>query len=274
MQPLLVITDFSGAARHALDFAANLIAGSARPIELVHVYTLPVTYTVEGIVLAGLALDLEPVTRALEAELDRARRAWPELQIRGRMITGSFLEALRDEAQAVAPQFIVLGTSGFTNLYPGDTDPLDALKMLRAPVLLVPESAPIRPIRKLVYACNYRYAGPARTPVEAIKEWVSEIGAGLSVLHTDKAQQGTDPEQAAGERWLRTALEPLQPAYHWVVDPDFLHGLRTFLSTHPVDCVLAVPRRYGFWESLFHQSRTKALARMNKLPILAIPELS
>lgn len=273
MDRILVTTDFSAASRHALDFTAVQLEGRKALVELVHVYTVSVVATADALAVSALGAGIEHAEALLQHELRRIREAWPTLTVNGRVIAGDFLEILREEALLQGPQFIVLGTSGFRDLYTGDTDPLDALRQLRVPVLFVPESAPLRPILNVAYACNYRYAGPERTPVAAMSGWISWTGASLRVVHTDKQPRGEDARQSEGERWMRGTLARHAPDFEWVVDQDVLHGLSQYLSNSDVDCVMAVPRRYGFWESLFHESRTKALARMNTLPVIAIHEL-
>jgi nucleotide-binding universal stress UspA family protein len=273
MDRILITTDFSPASRHALEFAASLLAARDASIELVHVYSVSVTHAADGASLAAFSEGFSHAERLMKAELDRLREVAPEIHATARVLTGNFLETLRDEVVAIRPRFIVLGTAGFGDLYLGDTDPLDALKLLRAPVLFIPEGAPVRPIRKLAYACNYRYTNAQRTPVKALTDWVSWIGASLRVVHVDPQERGADPRQRSGEAWLHEALDALQPQFDWVVDTNVLRGLSGYLSNSDADCVVAVPRRYGFWESLFHESRTKALARMNRLPVIAIPEL-
>lgn len=273
MERILVTTDFSAASRHALDFTANLVTGRDVLIDLIHPYPVSVLATADALALASLGAGIERAEHLLDGELARMAEARPELRISGRVIAGTFLETLRQESALVGPRFIVLGTAGFGELYLEGTDPLETLRMLPAPVLFIPEGAAIRPINNIAYACNFKYAAPGRTPVAAISDWTSWLGARLEIVHIDKHERGQDPQQVDGEQWLRQALSPLDPAFHWIVDPDLLHGLGTFLLHHNTDCLLVVPRRYGFWENLFHQSRTKALARLNRVPVLAVHEL-
>lgn len=273
MDRILVTTDFSEASRHALDFAANMLQGRDALIDLVHPFPVSVVATADALALAAIGAGIEQAEALMQAELRRMNQARPGLRISGRVIAGNVLKTLREEATLSNPAFIVLGTAGLGDIHLDDTDPLDALRMLQVPVLFVPLGAPLRPIRNVTYACNYRYAGPGRTPVAAIKAWIDWTGAKLHIVHCDKQQQGEDPRQAEGERWLRDAFAALEPSFEWIVDPDILHGLSVHLGQSDPDCVMAVPRRYGFWESLFHQSRTKALARMNRLPVVAIHEL-
>jgi nucleotide-binding universal stress UspA family protein len=267
MPEILIITDFSDKSKHALDFACTLLKDKDATLDLLHIYQLPGTYAADGIAVAAMGNALELANAEVEEEAQRVRDACPGLQITGRIAVGGFLEILQEETQNRKPAFLILGTAGFNDFYLGDEDPLNALRTLHVPVLFVPNAAAIKPIRHVAYACNYAYAGP-QTPVNEITQWINFIHADLEVVHSDPNPEA-DEEQIKGEGWLKTALNSLQPVFNWVQDSDMLRGLSSFFRRKEVDCVLVVPRKYGFWQSMFRNSRTKALIRLNKLPVIA-----
>ena len=93
--------------------------------------------------------------------------------------------------------------------------------------------------------------------------------ARLEVVHADNRDHGADDQQNRGEEWLRKQLEPLHPDFYWEKSQDVLAGITRFVADHDIDCVAMVPKKMGMWERLFRQSRTKALARLNKIPVIA-----
>jgi nucleotide-binding universal stress UspA family protein len=268
MPGILIITDFSDKSKHALDFACTLLKDKAASIDLLHIYQLPGTYSADGIAVAAMGNALEQADTEVEEEAQRAKNAYPGLEITGRIVVGGFLETLREETQNTKPAFLILGTAGFNDFYLGDEDPLNALRTLQVPVLFVPHGAAIKPIKHVAYACNYAYAGP-QTPVNEITQWINFMHADLEIVHSDPNPEGTDEVQVKGKGWLKTALNSLQPVFNWVQDSDMLRGLSSFFRRKEVDCVLVVPRKYGFWQTMFRNSRTKALIRLNKLPVIA-----
>ena len=268
MSTVLITTDFSAPSRHALDYACLLLRNKDISLDLLHIFEIPVGYTTDGMALAAIGDATGRAEERMQDELERIRAAYPGISIAGRVITGSFLETLRQEAKLTGAPFIVLGTAGFTDLYLGDDDPLNALRTIPAPVLFIPHGVPLKPIRNIAYASNYASAGP-QIPVRDIMDWIGLMDANLQVVHTDPNPYGTDVQQMVGENWLKKHLAPLMPAFHWIRDTDVIHGLSGFIASNNIDCVLVVPRKYGIWQSLFHQSRTKALARLNKIPVIA-----
>ena len=271
MQNILITTDFSEASRHALDYACLLMKDTPVALDLLHIFEVPITYTSDSLALTGVSHEIEMVEDRMILELDRVKTAHPGLQIEGRVITGSFLDTVLQEVLLTKPAFMILGTAGFNDFYLGDQDPLNALRMVTVPVLFIPLNAPIKPIKKLAYACNYANVG-VHTPVQQIISFVQFTNASLQIIHADKQAQGYDVKQVAGQQWLDGQLRRIAPAFHWIEDADVLHGLSSLIASNDIDCLVVVPRKYGIWESLFHSSRTKALARLNKVPIIAFHE--
>ena len=271
MQTVLITTDFSQASRHALDYACMLLRDSGVKLELLHIFPLPLTYAVDGLGVTSIGDALERVEELLTSEVERIGKLATEIKIESRVVTGSFLETLREEAESSLPLFIVLGTAAFSDIYLGDIDPLDALRVLPVPVLFVPQGAELKPMLHAAYACNYAHLG-AQTPVAEIKNLVHFFKSKLDVVHADEHPHGFDDHQAKGEDWLRQQLADLHPGYYWLQDTDIVHAIGSFINTNNVDCLIVVPRKYGIWQNLFHHSRTKALARLNKVPVLAFHE--
>ncbi len=271
MQTVLIVTDFSAASRHALDYTCQLLQGKDVVLDLLHIFSVPITYTSDGVAIAALGDGINRVNALMEDELERIKECNPGIKIDGRVTTGSFLETLKEETSLTRPLFMILGTSDFGDLYFGEADPLNALRMLRVPVLFIPSNAEIQPIKNIAYASNYAYVG-AQTPVNEVINWVRFTDSKLHIIHADALIRGADDKQTRGETWLREQTSVLSPSFHWIQDSDTLHGIGSFLSQNNIDCLVVIPRRYGLWESMFHKSRTKALARFNKIPIMAFHE--
>lgn len=270
---ILIATDFSPASRHGLHYACQLLQGKNIFLDLLHIYPVPVTYTTDGVALTAIQSGIERAERCMEQELAFVAAHFPGMHIKGRVITGGFLDTLHEETRRLRPFLLILGTAGFADLYFGDLDPLNALRDLPVPVLFIPQGAIIRPIKHMAYAVNYHYVNE-QTPLDVLVQLLRFFGADLQVVHADKEPEGADKRQTAGKEWLQERLKSLAvpPPFHWVQARDVIQGLNHFISSSQIDCVAVVPRRYGLWESFFRRSRTKALARLNKLPVLAVHE--
>ena len=43
-----------------------------------------------------------------------------------------------------------------------------------------------------------------------------------------------------------------------------------FVVQNDVDWLIVIPKKYGFFENIFHKSRTKGLTQSSKVPVLAL----
>jgi nucleotide-binding universal stress UspA family protein len=268
MKKILVTTDFSAASTHSLDYTCQLLKGKDVEIELLHIYSVPVNYTSDGIALVAINDAIERATELLDNELERSRQAFPGIRIQGKVHSGHQKDILIEEIATVRPLFVVISTSGYEDIFPGDPDPLDILVSLAAPVFFVPIGAPMIPVRNAAFACNYAYVGP-QTPTDEMMNLIRFIDAKLHVVHADPNPEGSDQQQESGKTWLNDQLAPVTPTFHWIQDEDALHGISNFVQSGNADCLIIVPRRFGIWENLFERRQMKALARLNKVPVLA-----
>jgi len=268
MRKVIVTTDFSQASRHAFDYTCMLLHGKDVTVELLHIFTVPVSYTMEGVAIAAMNETVENAEELLKQETDRASAAYPDMKVQGKLCAGDYLNTLIEEVEEVQPDFIVFGTDGTTDDFFGEDDLLSTLRNLPAPVLFVPTHAAMKPIRNIAYACNYAGVGP-HTPTESIIDFVQLLNAGLKVVHADTGSREDKQKELLGEEWLSGRLAPVHPSFYWQQGPDVLQCIIDFVVEHEIDCVMMVPKKQGFWEQLFYKSRTKALIRMNRLPIMA-----
>ena len=272
MQTILITTDFSSASAHALDYACTLFDGKNVRLELIYILPVSVSYTSDGIALTSLQQEIDRAEESLETELKRVHRCHNSLQIQSRVRTGSFLKTLQEETSTLKPMIVVIGTSGFSEVYLGDEDPLNALRKLEVPVLFIPAAAAIKPIKNMAFASNYSFSGK-QVPIAEIIAWSQFIQAtNLQVVHVDAELPENSPQQTTGQAWYQEQLASLNPTFTWVQHAKVIDGLTGFIVDQNIDCVLVVPRKYGIWQTLFHSSYTKALARLNRVPVIAFPE--
>ena len=155
MPSVLITTDFSNVSRHSLDYACTLLQGKDVTIDLLHVYSIPVSYTADGVAVSAISYGLDFSAERMEEEVAYVQSTYPSLKIAGRVITGNLVECLQDETRMRKPMFVVLGTAGFADFAIGEDDPLNALRSVSVPVLFIPFGTAIKPISRVAYACDY-----------------------------------------------------------------------------------------------------------------------
>lgn len=266
MAKIIFATDFSPVAQHAATYAAQLAQFLNKDLILLHVYIIPFAYTDSAVPLLNAEEVREIGENSIVAEQKRLLSIVPDLKIETKIMPGDLIDCLQDEVEEVQPELIILGTSGDEedSILWGSMA-VKALRSFKVPVLTIPSKASWRPIHKIAFAADYRKI-TEQTPFSEIKDWANKMKVFLSVVHIDNPTETTIPPPPL----LQNALSGLQPDYHSVSTENIVEGVQDFISKNQIDWLILIPRKYGFWGSLFHKSRTKMLAQVSHIPILAL----
>ncbi|HET8574091.1 MAG TPA: universal stress protein [Edaphocola sp.] len=266
MAQILLATDFSPVAQNAASYAAHLARYLQMDLVLFHAYIIPFAYADSAVPL----LNTEEVRAISEASMDaeniRLKALEPSLSIISRIVPGDLIDCIHEEIQENSPVLIVLGTSGDKeDSVLWGSMAVKALRAFTVPVLTVPSKAAWEPLSKMCFAADY-HTITENTPFHEISKWVKLMNAGFSVVHIDTPPAQTTEPPAL----LRSSLANLDPTYHSVSTDRIEEGVQAFINHHQIDWLILIPRKYGFWKSLFHKSRTKMLAQVSHIPILSL----
>lgn len=265
MAKVLFATDFSPVAQNAATYALHLADHLGLELELFHAYIIPFAYTDSPVPLLNVDEIQEIAESSMDAEHTRLKTLIPGMQIHKRIVPGDIIECLREKIEFDMPALIVLGTSGdeSDSLLWGSVA-IKALRSFSAPVLAVPAKASWKPVSRICFAADYAQIS-VQTPVAEVAGWVTRMKANLSVLHVDSGSEQTAPNPVLIEQ-----LQMLNPEYHSIIHEKMDEGVQNFVLHHQIDWLILIPRKYGFFENLFHKSRTKMLAQVSHVPILAL----
>lgn len=266
MATIIFATDFSPVAQHAATYAAHLAKYLHKDLLLLHAYIIPFNYADSAIPLLNAEEVKEIADNSIEAEQKRLQQIEPDLSIEGLVTAGDLIDCLQDQIAENKPQLIILGTSG------DDADSIlwgsmavKALRSFKIPVLTIPSKANWKPINKIAFAADYNKISE-NTPFQLISEWAKTMNAELSVVHIDNPTEASVPPPDL----LQVALKAQTPSYHSVSTENIIKGVQDFIQRNHTDWLILIPRKYGFWGSLFHKSRTKMLAQVSHIPILSL----
>jgi len=277
MKTIIVPTDFSAtaynAARYALGLAQQM--GTTR-IVLYHAYELIVP--IPDVPTSIPMVDPNDLKSASLEGLEHMKQdllpLLPEnavLEYRAENhLLASNIEDISKEENA---DLIVMGTTGGSQLEEIliGSNTIDVVKHTHCPVMIIPSAVTFRPIRKIVFACDFKKVGTS-TPVYPLKRLLSVFNAELHVLNIDKEGKGLSTDTPEASLLLDTLLEGYHPKYHFVDHSNVVQGIMEFADKENADLILTIPRKHGLFEGIFKRSRTAQLAFHTHIPMLAIHE--
>ena len=270
-QKVLVVTNFSAASKNALSYACQLLGVDNYAFLLVHIYTLPLTYTYEGVALASVSASMRDIEEELGNEMERVRQQYPQIDIRGQYVIGGLVESAREIIAAQSPELLIFGTAGYySELWHTDSELLVALRNLTIPVMIVPEHIVFQPVENIAFACDFKNICVPKQ-VDFIRQFVQQTKARLSVVHVTRSRPD-DALMKENERNIQEALQAVHPRYFSIENPEVFKAIDGFITEHRIDLLIVIPRKHEFWYSLFHKSNVQQLAFLNRIPLLALPE--
>lgn len=268
MNTFLLTTDFSKASYHALKYAASMAAdlGAGKLI---------IYHAQEG---EGPSASWQSEHEKIIEKLEQMRNE----------ITTHFLpdqtphfEIMTNEmpveigVQLLAEQFeadlIIVGATGkspFRQAWVGSSATRMAATT-RYPLLIVPENAHFKPIRRVVFACDLKQVSES-TPVKEIGKWLNILKANLLVLNVAKEKRPFDPDIIPEQYKIHQLLEPFNPDYHYTQGDDIADEIEDFAEDHSAGIIVSVPKPHSFFERVFQKSVTKQLMRESDIPVLVL----
>jgi nucleotide-binding universal stress UspA family protein len=274
MKTILVPTDFSNTAHNAAKYAlalANQIKASR--IVLYNAFQAPIS--VDPMVPTVQLLDMDLMKKSSEEGLAQFK-ATLKSEAFGDIEMDTFSEynvltgGINDLAKAVAADFIVMGITGggaVTETLIGSNAVSVSLHST-IPVIIVPPEASFKKINHVLLACDFKQVLET-TPVRPLKLLLENTGAALHILHVN-----TSNEKAIDVSFESMVLDSLlkvnNPQYHFIENESFTDGINQFADSNNIDMIITIPKKHGFFDSIFKKSHTKRLAFHSHLPLMVM----
>lgn len=274
MPTIIVCTNFSETSRNALSYACSLINSKVNKevtdILLLHIFTIPANYSGDGIALATINNGISFIEEDLHEELEWVHEKYPGINVIGKVTTGRLLEGLEEQLEEMRASLVIIGAGGhYGDLWSWDNNILNVLRNLSVPILTIPPNVSFRPLQNIAFACNLKNVSQ-NTPFTTLKNIIRFTEAKLHVVYVAGSDQKKDSSEAKNELLVHEKLDDLQPIYHTLYENQVIGAIGRFIEDQQIQLLLVMPRKHGLWESLFHKSYTKELARLNRLPIMAL----
>ncbi len=265
MDTIIVATDFSDASKNAAEYAANMNQQIAGQLHLFHAFNIPFSYTDNPLPIVSIEELTAIANEQLETECKRLQALFPNISIAYSSSPGETIDCLTEVVEQMNPLLVVMGTSGSSgNSLLWGSVAVQALRQLPSAVLSIPLTAKWKKIERICCAADYKNKD-VDFPFYAIKKWVKLTAASLKIVHVNQSDVEEKPDAIFIE-----SLNEIKPEYNTVKHVNIGEAVAEFVRFNQADWLMVIPKKYGFFENLFHKSRTEMLANANYIPILAL----
>lgn len=270
MKTILVATDFSKASLNAAKYAIDVAAVIGASVYILHVYQLPVSYSdISYAVTSGeIEQDAEDLMNDFRLQLTGTNIINVDLETEVRL--GDFVCELAKLCEKINPYLVILGIHKSTaaKRFFFGSQAIFAMKHVEWPLILVPEHAQFRSLKKIGIACDLIQVADT-LPVEKVKMLVKDFGAELHILNAGSNAR-YNPDIVFESGLLREVLPGIDHKYHFIESRDIDKGIINFVDKGNIDLLLVTPRKHDLFERLFYTSHTKELALMSSVPVMAL----
>lgn len=270
--PLTIIaaTNYSDTARNAVTYAAGLAKAANAKLILFNSFLLNVHSS--NSLISG---------QEMQKELNKAIL---RLESLGKEIGNLFkievqcfcsYSFLNDELAAVientGSELVVMGMPerSFEQDLLGNTT-TSVIKNIDIPVLAVPLKARFKKTGKILYACDTLSFSATRR-FSWIMQILGNADVEIELFSVDEsvAEIKKRDEAAAGVRGKE--FEDVKYIYKTVRSNAVIAEIKKEIKQYQADILIMVPKKYGFWDSLVHKSKTRVMASGLDIPLLSFP---
>lgn len=269
MYKILLLTDFSPASRHAITFVQALFQNTAAEFCLVN------AFPVEAVEAPGAAFLM---TEARENAEDALEELYTSIE---KSVVPAYhryqkLVALGDPVGVVERMLtkerydlVVVGATGNGNQEWLGSVATGLLRHAKTSVLVVPLTAPIQALKRIVVAIDYRAVDDSQ-PFSLLVDLAVRASADITLLTIENPDDPQTKASPVGQQSLFNVFSDLSVCPYTIHDSDVLHGIDTYLDTHSVDLLALLPHHKSLLSVLLNKSVSRSLAYHPRVPLLAI----
>lgn len=272
MKNILVPTDFSGNAGHAIRFALELARKQKANVLLFHSFVIPV-YATDVPVFPQADDELRKVSEeAMQKLVAKLKMENPGQEISYYVSQGYAEEEIVEAAAKNKIDMIVMGTQGASGIREALVGTITASVMEQAqcPVMAVPEAASFTSFSKIVYATSY--AEGDFQHVEEIIDFARTFDAEVVLLHISSGSYDSTYEFEAIERFKERIAEDSRYdkiSFQLLENKNVYEGLNSFIESNKADLVAMTMHKRSFIQKMFNRSITKKMAYHTHIPLIA-----
>lgn len=266
MKTILITSDFSENSIDAAHVGIELARLFHAKVILMHVYSLPLP-TSEFPEM----IDFSAYENIKSNQLEQLRKKLllADVEIEALTVPGlSFYEEVKNLAEHRKIDLVVMGLTGSSRMSEIllGSNTMSLLSHATTPVFAIPKGFKLKEKPNLAFA----YDGQKienQANMDLLLEMANKFNSKIHAFHVSREKH----DQLLYER-LKGHLPfdrfTLETEINDHTDP----GILEYVINNKIDILALIPRKYKFFDRLFHESHTREIAGAGSIPILALPD--
>lgn len=270
MKTIVIASDFSNEAENATEYVLNLVKNKGIKLIIFHLHKMSIhsenarlPYTV---IQSSIEMSREKAQMRVKSISDKYN--YP---IEMDWAMGDFYDELQLSVEHHQADMVVMGMEdkSLEQDLLGNTT-TGAIHKIKVPILAIPLKAKFSGIKRVLFAYDIE-KGVDDGVLEKVKVVVQKFNAELEVFHVNSAEdtlEGTKPDLGG----VNKHFEDINYSFKEVKSDTIIQEIEKEMKRIDADLLIMVPYEYGFWSSLLHKSKTRAMISGMEIPLLSIHE--
>jgi nucleotide-binding universal stress UspA family protein len=271
MKTIIIPTDFSANAMNAAHYALELNKQIRAEIVLFHSCIIPVYATDVPVVVPDIDMLKKESLKLLNKVRSEVETDFSNQEIHTHVSAGYPGEEIISYAEKKKAGMVVMGTKGASGLKEVlfGTNTAGIIGRLNCPLLIVPEGAGFKDMKKIVFATNY-----AENDIENIHEVIElakKFNAEVILLHISSADQSKPFEYNSIESFCEQTKKSSGYdliRFKLLDDADVEKGINFYLDEVKADLIAMTNRHRSFFQRFFNKSISKKMAYHTHIPLM------
>ncbi|WP_431160530.1 universal stress protein [Flagellimonas beolgyonensis] len=277
MMRVLLPTDFSENAFHAISYAAKFFENSTCIFYLVHTYTPPV-YRVDYAMGSPGELGLPDEFRYLaEEQLENTRKRIKKAfdNPKHSYLTHAAFNRLEDEILDVVQKenidLVIMGTQGATGakeiLFGSNT--VHVMNKSNVPVIAIPADYGLHAPERILFPTDFEIDFD-RANLDFLLQFAKLGHSKVYVLHVS-APQGPSEDQENNRARMEGMMLEQNHEFFNLPDQGLIEAINAFQQEHAIDLIAMVRNKHSFMERLFVEPIIKNMGLHSSIPFMVLP---
>ncbi|WP_318345594.1 universal stress protein [Flagellimonas baculiformis] len=277
MMKIVLPTDFSENAYHAIDYAVRLCENTTCEFYLLHTYAPPIyriDYTLGSPGQIGLPDDHKYIAEAsLEKLVERIQKKFdnPKHTFVVHASFNTLVDEIADMVQNEKADLVIMGTQGATGaveiLFGSNT--VHVIRKVGIPILAIPSDFDFELPRQILFPTDFE-VDYGKDNLDFLL-WISKLWhSKIHVMHI-ASPEGLTEEQENNKAKLEGLLLEQKHENHDLPDQELIQAINSFQEKNVIGMLAMIKNKHSFFERLFVEPVIKNIGLHSKIPFLVLP---
>ncbi|SIR21639.1 universal stress protein [Maribacter ulvicola] len=279
MKNILIPTDFSNNADHAISYALNVFKCERTNFYFIHAYADDVYGPYHNVDAETFDKQKKMIADAAENKLNelvtetQTKTHNPLHKYEAVCAFESLVDAINNFADSKNIDLIIMGTKGKTasSKITFGSNTLQVFKYVKCPVLAVPDQYSYSQPKKILFPSNYMLPYKRRE-LKLLDIMAGEFKAEVHSLYISDFED-LSLRQLDNKKFLKESLPHARLSFVTIGVGNRAKAITTYIKENDMDLLVMVNSRHSFLEDMLYQSTIDEIGLSSTIPFLVMQNL-